>query len=63
MGKEYAPWSEARPTISHVAKEPELTLLWEELNSHAFFKGESGGISGDAPKKNPPQSPFEKRGG
>jgi len=35
MGKEYAPWPEARLTISHAVKKPELTLLWEEFNSPA----------------------------
>jgi len=41
MGKEYAPWSEARPTISHAVKKPELTLLREEFNS----PGNHGGIA------------------
>ena len=39
MGKEYAPWSETRPTISHAVKKPELTLLWEEFNNPAVPKG------------------------
>ncbi len=39
MEKEYVPWSEARPTISHAVKEPELTLLWKEFNSPAPASG------------------------
>ncbi|OQY57465.1 MAG: hypothetical protein B6245_16900 [Desulfobacteraceae bacterium 4572_88] len=39
MGKEYAPWSEARLTIFHAVKKPELTLLWEEFNSPAKERG------------------------
>ncbi|OQY58217.1 MAG: hypothetical protein B6245_12970, partial [Desulfobacteraceae bacterium 4572_88] len=34
MGKEYVPWPEARLTVSRAVKKPELTLLWEELDSH-----------------------------
>jgi len=30
MGKEYVPWPEARLTVSHAVKKPELTLPTEE---------------------------------